>query len=140
VTVVLDAYALIAFVLDEPAADAVEGLLRAGDAAATSVNYGEALDRLVRGAGMPSEAVEEALSTLLAAGVARIDVDFGLARTAALLRATHYDRTKRPLSFADCICLAAAGRGERVATADQPMLETARAEGIPTVALASPGR
>jgi PIN domain nuclease of toxin-antitoxin system len=140
VTVVLDAYALIAFVLDEPAAESVERLIRDGDAALTSVNYGEALDRLIRGEEMPRDAVEATLEPMVEASVARIDVGFALTRAAALLRATHYHRTRSPLSLAECICLAAAQRGGRVATADAPMLDAARAEGIATVPLASPAR
>jgi PIN domain nuclease of toxin-antitoxin system len=140
VTTVLDAYALIAFLLDEPAAPDVERLLRAGDTAITSINYGEALDRLVRGRNMPPELVRPTLASLLEARVEQIDVDFRLASAATLLRAAHYHRTQRPLSLADCICLTAARRGDRVATADAPMLETADAEGIATVPLASPGR
>jgi PIN domain nuclease of toxin-antitoxin system len=139
VRTVLDAYALIAFVLDEPAANDVERLLRGGDGAMTSVNFAEALDRLVR-RGMPRDVVQPTLTSLLDARVERIDVDFRLASVAALLRATHYDRAQRPLSLADCICLAAARRGDRVATADGPMLETAGIAGIATVSLASSRR
>jgi PIN domain nuclease of toxin-antitoxin system len=138
VRTILDAYALIAFLLDEPAAAGVERLLRDGDSAMTSLSFGEALDRLVRGRNMPAEAVQSTLASVLEARVERIDVDFRLATAAGLLRATHYHRTQRPLSLADCVCLAAARRGDRVATADGPMLETAEAEGIATVPLASP--
>jgi PIN domain nuclease of toxin-antitoxin system len=138
VRTVLDAYALIAFLLDEPAAGDVERLLRDGDAAITSVNFAEVLDRLIRGRNMPREAVQSTLASVLEARVERIDVDFRLASAAALLRVTHYHRTQRPLSLADCVCLAAARSGDRVATADGPMLETAEAEGIGTVPLASP--
>jgi PIN domain nuclease of toxin-antitoxin system len=138
VRTVLDAYALIAFLLDEPAAGEVERILRDGDAAVTSVNFAEVLDRLIRGQNMPREAVQSTLASVLEARVERIDVDFRLASAAALLRATHYHRTQRPLSLADCLCLAAARRGDQVATADGPMLETAEIEGIATVSLASP--
>ena len=135
---IIDAYALIAFLLDEPAADAVERLLRDGDAAITSVSFTEAHDRLIRGQDMPREAVESTLASVLEAGVERIDVDFRLVSAATLLRAKHYHRTQRPLSLADCVCLAAAQTGDRVATADGPMLEAAESEGIATLALASP--
>jgi PIN domain nuclease of toxin-antitoxin system len=138
VRTVLDAYALIAFLLDEPAAGEVERILRDGDAAVTSVNFAEVLDRLIRGQNMPREAVQSTLASVLEARVERIDVDFRLASAAALLRATYYHRTQRPLSLADCLCLAAARRGDQVATADGPMLETAEIEGIATVSLASP--
>ena len=135
---VLDAYALIAFLLDEPAAGDVERILRDGDAAVTSVNFAEVLDRLIRGRNMPRDAVQATLASVLEARVERIDADFRLAGAAALLRASHYHRTQRPLSLADCLCLAAARRGDQVATADGPMLETAAEEGIATIPLASP--
>jgi ribonuclease VapC len=134
---ILDAYALIAFLVDEPAAPEVERLLRSR-AAITSVNFAEVLDRLVRGRGLPGDAVQATLTPLLDERLERIEVDFPLAVTAARLRADHYHRTQRPLSLADCICLAAAGPGDAVATADRPMLDTATAAGIETVTLPSP--
>lgn len=137
---VLDAYALVAFLLDEPAAGDVERLLRDGDSAITSINFAEVLDHLFRSPSMPRDLVHSTLTSVLEARVERIDVDFRLASAAASLRATHYHRTQRPLSLADCVCLAAARRGDRVATADVPMLETAHAEGIATLPLASPTR
>jgi len=137
VKIVLDAYALIAFLLDEPAAGDVEQLLHRQPAAITSINYAEVLDRLVRGQGMPRDAVTAAVAPLLGERLERIDVDFRIAGTAASLRARHYHRTACPLSLADCVCLAAAHDGGHVATADEPMLRTARAEGIPVVPLAS---
>jgi PIN domain nuclease of toxin-antitoxin system len=48
VSVLLDAFALIALLTDEPAAETVEVLLRRGDAAMTVVNLAEALDVLRR--------------------------------------------------------------------------------------------
>ena len=133
---ILDAYALIAFLVDEPAAPEVERLLRSR-AAITSVNFAEVLDRLVRGHGLPEDAVHATLTPLLDERLERIDVDFPLAVGAARLRAEHYHRSQRPLSLADCVCLAAAGPGDAVATADGSMLDTATAAGIKTVQLAS---
>jgi PIN domain nuclease of toxin-antitoxin system len=136
VSTVLDAYALIAFVLDEPAAARVERLLRDGRTAITSVNYAEVLDRLIRGWAMAADDVNDVLTPLLDDALIRIDVDFRLANAAALLRAKHYHRTRCPLSLADCVCIAAAGDGE-LATGDEPMLRTAEIEGIRTVPLAA---
>jgi PIN domain nuclease of toxin-antitoxin system len=134
VRTVLDAYALIAFVLDEPAAPDVEALLRRGPTGLTSVNYAEVLDRLVRGRGMPHGEVTSVIGPLLDERVERIDTDFRLASAAGLLRARHYHRVRCPLSLADCVCLAAAVGG-RLATADGSMLRTAGVEGIETVPL-----
>jgi PIN domain nuclease of toxin-antitoxin system len=135
VTTVLDAYALIALTLDEPAAGGVVRILREGDAAVTSVNYGEALDRLIRAQGMPESRVRDALEPLLEGTLARIDVTFGLVDNAVRLRAAHYHRERSPLSLADCICLAAVKPAGAVATADEAMLVAAKSEGIATVAL-----
>jgi PIN domain nuclease of toxin-antitoxin system len=134
VRTVLDAYALIAFVLDEPAAPDVEALLRRGPTGLTSVNYAEVLDRLVRGRGMPHGEVTSVIGPLLDERVERIDTDFRLASAAGLLRARHYHRVRCPLSLPDCVCLAAA-LGGRLATADGSMLRTAGVEGIETVPL-----
>jgi len=53
----LDAYALIALLGDEPAADKVEELLRRGDCSASVVNLAEAIPLLVAvtGYGQPSD-------------------------------------------------------------------------------------
>jgi PIN domain nuclease of toxin-antitoxin system len=136
VTTVLDAYALIALRLDEPAAEEVERILRGGDAAVTSVNYGEALDRLVRGRRIPEPRVRAAFEPLLDSALRRIDVGFPLVEMAVRLRAKHYHRERRPLSLADCICVAATGSDGAVATADEAMLAMAEAEGIRCIALA----
>jgi PIN domain nuclease of toxin-antitoxin system len=136
VSTVLDAYALIALRLDEPAAEDVERILRSGDAAITSVNYGEALDRLVRARGLPEPRVRAVFEALLDTSLRRIDVGFLVVETAVRLRAKHYHRERRPLSLADCICVASAGSDGAVATADEAMLAMAEAEGIRTVPLA----
>jgi PIN domain nuclease of toxin-antitoxin system len=135
VTTVLDAYALIALRLDEPAAEEVERILRGGDAAVTSVNYGEALDRLVRGRRIPEPRVRAGFEPLLDSSLRRIAVGFPLAESAARLRAKHYHRERQPLSLADYICIAAAGSDGAVATADETMLAVAEAEGVGTVPL-----
>jgi hypothetical protein len=57
--IILDAYAVIAFLLGEPAAPEVAGLIQGDQAVAvTPLGLAEAVDRLVRGAGAdPDEAV-----------------------------------------------------------------------------------
>ena len=133
---VLDAYALIALTLDEPAADEVARILRGGDAAVTSVNYGEALDQLVRARGMPEPRVRSVLEPLLDGPLGRVDVGFDIVGKAVRLRAAHYHSERSPLSLADCICVAAAGSSGAVATADTAILAMAESEGIATARLA----
>lgn len=132
---ILDAYALIALVEDEPAADEVVRLLREGDTAVTSVSYGEALDRLVRARMLPEDGVLAVLEGLLDGPLSRVDVGFDIARRAASLRTRHYHRRRSPLSLADCICLAATGHDGALATADRAILKAAESEGIGTVPL-----
>jgi PIN domain nuclease of toxin-antitoxin system len=136
VSTVLDAYALIALALDEPAAEEVARILREEDAAVTSVNYGEALDRLVRGRRMPEPRVRAVFEPLLDGPLERLAVGFGMVEHAVRLRAAHYHREHTPLSLPDCICLAAAGSDGAVATADAAMLSAAESEGIRVVSLA----
>ena len=132
----LDAYALVALVADEPAAGEVEMLVRTGEAKVVTVNLAEAVDVSQRVHGYPGDDVRAALEPLLLAG------DLGVvvsreeeAWSAAELRARHYDRRRRPLSLADCFLLAHGLAGERVATSDRPLAEAARAEGVEVVAL-----
>jgi uncharacterized protein with PIN domain len=129
---VLDAYALIALLADEPAAETVEELLRQGTATITSINLAEALDVLERRDRIPEEELRKMLNGLPLRVVPASESD---AWAAARLRARHYHRRTRAVSIADCFLIAAAGDGDAVATADQSVLETARAEGVGTLDL-----
>lgn len=133
----LDAYALVALIANEPAADEVEALLRRGEARIVVVNLAEAIDVLHRVHGLPAEAVREPLQPLLLRGVLAVrESSEAEAWLAAELRGQHYDRNSRPLSMADCLLLAAAlATEDSVATADRPVAEVARAEGVDLVGL-----
>jgi predicted nucleic acid-binding protein len=135
VSVLLDAFALIALLADEPAAEKVESLIRRGGAAITTVNLAEALDVLQRVEGVPRKRLEELTVPLLDEQIRLQAVDELMARDAADIRARRYHRTRSPLSLADCILLAATRRGDSLATADRPLLRAAEAEGIDVVAL-----
>jgi predicted nucleic acid-binding protein len=100
------------------------------------VNYGEALDRLVRARQVPEARVRGAFEALFDTSLRRIDVGFPLIERAVRLRAKHYHRERSPLSLADCICVAAADADGTLATADEAMLAMADAEGIRSVTLA----
>ncbi len=133
---VLDAYALVALIVDEPAAQLVEELMRSGEAAITSINLAEAVDVSCRVHGLNERSVREIVEPLIFGAhlsvVAPIDTD---AWRAARLRIGHYNRRTRPLSIADCFLLAAVTPADRVATADPAVAEVARAEGIDMIAL-----
>ena len=62
---VLDAYPLIGFLLDEPVAGEIDGLLRRESARISAVNLGEALDAVERCGRVPRLDVELAITPLL---------------------------------------------------------------------------
>jgi PIN domain nuclease of toxin-antitoxin system len=130
VSVLLDAFALIALLAGEPAAEEVELLLRGGDAAMTAVNLAEALDVLQRVQGISSERLEEVTAPLVGEQVRLVAIDERIARGAADIRARRYHRTRAPLSLADCILLAATGDSDALATADGPLIRVAEAESV----------
>jgi predicted nucleic acid-binding protein len=131
VTVLLDAFAIVALVANEPAADQVEAMLRRGDVAITAVNLAEALDVLQRVQRIPRERIDALTIPLVQEAMSVMAVDEQLARDAADIRARHYHRTRAPLSLADCVLIAAARTADALATADGPLQAAAREEKIP---------
>ena len=129
-SVLLDAFALIALLADEPAADDVEMLLRSGETAITAVNLAEALDVLQRVQGISSERLQELTMPLVGKQIRLLPIDERIARDAAGIRARRYHRTRSPLSLADCILLAATGASDALATADAPLIGAAEAENL----------
>lgn len=127
---VLDAYALVAFIADEPAADDVEFLLRAERCALTTINLAEAIDVTRRVHGLSEEEVRAVAEPLLDDIIFVIPVSQMHAWRSADLRARYYERRAGALSIADCTLLAAAGPDDSVATADPVLARVARAEGI----------
>lgn len=135
-TVLLDAFALIALLRDEPAADEVETILRRGEAAMSAVNLAEALDVLQRVDGIDRARLDTLTGPLIRESLALLAVEERTARDGADIRARRYHRTRAPLSLADCLLLAAArGAQAVVATADRPLASAARAEEIEVAAL-----
>lgn len=129
-SVLLDAFALIALLADEPAAGEVEALLRSGQAAVTAVNLAEALDVLQRVQRISASRLGALVEPLIADRLRLIPIDFQIAAAAADIRARHCHRVRLPLSLADCLLLAAAGDRGAVATADGPLITVAEAEHI----------
>jgi PIN domain nuclease of toxin-antitoxin system len=137
VSVLLDAFALIALLAEERAAEQVETLIRRGDTAITPVNLAEALDVLQRVGGIPRERLEALTTPLIGEQVRLAQIDEQVARHAADVRARRYHRTRAPLSLADCILLAATGPADTLATADRVLVRTAEAENVGVTPLAS---
>jgi PIN domain nuclease of toxin-antitoxin system len=135
---VFDAFAIIAFLLDEPAAAIVEQRLReeAEDACISAVNAAEIVDRLVRVGGQPESDVMDSLDWLVASGVLIMPIDRDMGGLAGQLRARHYRREGADVSLADCAALATAiSLGKPLATADPALAAMARANGVELLAL-----
>ncbi len=131
----LDAYALIAFLVGGPAAPQVRAILRDGDAAVSTANVVEVLDVSQRVRDLPIDRTMEILEPLFDASLETTSLDIAVARRAAEIRAKHYHRSSRPISLADAVLIASAQRDDSIATADPHVLAVARAENLKTVAL-----
>lgn len=135
----LDAYALIAYVIGGPAQEQVIAILRAGKTAIATANLIEVFDVVGRQHAYPVEKVSEIIDPLFAGSLSIVHLDEHLARRAAELRVEHYHRSRSPLSLADVILIASAQTGDRIATADPDVLRTAAGLGIETVELPGQG-
>jgi predicted nucleic acid-binding protein len=135
----LDAYALIAFLIGGPATQQVRAILREGDAAVATANLAEALDVSQRVHGVPIPRAVEVLEPLLEGWLTAVPLDSNLVRRAAEIRAGHYHRSSRPISLADAVLIASANQGDRIATADPDVLAVAKAEKLESIALLGQG-
>ncbi len=135
----LDAYALIAFLVGGPATTAVRAILRDGPAGVATANLAEALDVSQRLYGLPISRAVETLDPLLEGPLTPVPLDIAVARRAAEIRVRHYHRSARPISLADAVLIASAKAGDRVATADPDVLAVALAEKVETVSLPGQG-
>ena len=133
--IILDAYAVLAWVLAEPAAPQVRRLIRGSEEATlTLLGVAEVLDRLMRRTGISERDAVLSLDRLALADPPALDAT--LATSAGLLRARYYQRRTRSLSLADCVAAETARRHDAsLATADGPLLDTCTDEGVPVVAL-----
>lgn len=132
---VLDAYAVLAFLRDEPAAVEVRPLLEAGDALLTAVGLGEVLDHLVRLLGVDEE---EAVLDLAELGlIDAIALDGTTGAASGRLRARYYHRLRCAVSMADCVAAEIArARNDMLATSDPHLLDVCAHESIGVVVLA----
>ena len=132
---VLDAFALVALALDEPAAAEVEALIRRGGAAVSAVNLAETIDQLVRVRSYALGDVRASFAPVLSEHVAVLDATEQVAWRAAEIRARHYHRDRCPLSLADCVALASVSSSGELATADPALARVARGAGVSLIAL-----
>lgn len=133
-TAVLDAFAVLALLKAEPAANQVRNLVQAGGTTLTTLGVAEVTDHLVRIVGVTEEDAALDLAQLQLADPQPLHA--GLALRAGLLRARHYHRRTRAVSLADCIAAETARTlSLPVATSDPHLLEFCRDEGIDVIAL-----
>lgn len=133
--IVLDSYAVLALLKDEPAAAKVAKLLEDGnEVRLIAIGVAEVLDHLVRIVGADPEDAALDVAQLGLAEALSTDADAGL--RAGLLRARHYHRRDRAVSLADCVAADAAKTWEaRLATSDPHLLDLCGAEGIDVLPL-----
>lgn len=133
-SVVLDAYAVVAALVGEAALGEVEPHLRTGAMCAT--NVGEVLDVCVRVHRNPEPVVRERIDWLVAGGLEIVPLDLTLAIAAGALRARRYRKRECEISMGDCVAAAlAAVRGQPLATSDPHLAGAAWAEGIQVLPL-----
>ncbi|MFN3217115.1 MAG: PIN domain-containing protein [Acidimicrobiales bacterium] len=127
---ILDAYAVVAFLRGEPAAEEVETLLVGNPGASlTVVGVAEVLDRLVRLGNADEEIAVLDLAQLSLTEPEPLEASVAVA--AGLLRARHYHRTQCAVSLADCIAAEVArATAAPVATSDPHLLDVCTTEGI----------
>lgn len=130
--ILVDATGLVALLAGEPAAAAVEAILRSGEGAVVSVNLAETIDIMVRVRGVEHATLEDRLVPLLATSLPVVAVSEPEARRGAELRAAHYHHEKAPLSLADCLLIGAALTYDaEIATSDEPVRVVAETVGVP---------
>jgi len=133
--IVLDSYAVLALLKDEPAAAQVQQLVEdAKDAALTPLGVAEVLDHLVRLAGAEEDEAVLDLAQLGLATPTAVGAELGV--QAGLIRARHFHPKNRAVSLADCVAAETARPGtSQLASADPHLLDLCRDEGIAVIAL-----
>ena len=138
-SVLLDASALLAVLVAEPAMDRVLSLIRQGNTAMTGTNIAEVFDVGIRRKGLSPARMTELVEPLFDGPIACVPVDQRLARSAGILRGDRYHRSKLRISLADTVLLAAAQPGDKIATSDSGILAIAAELGIETIELPRSG-
>ena len=125
----LDAYAVVAYLRNDAAANEVAALLRS-PTVLSAVNAAEVLDQLVRGYGRDADDVHADLGLLTYAGMEIVPASPEVGTFAGRLRARHYHPERMAVSLADCIAAATAlAGGSALATSDPALAAVVRAEG-----------
>lgn len=131
---IVDAFAVIALLKGEPAAETVRDIIDRGGCALTTLGVAEIVDHLVRVVRVTDE--EAVLDVAQLDLDAPIGLDDVTATMAAILRARHYNMNTCAVSLADCVVAQVArATNTAVATSDPHLLDVCRDEGIKFIAL-----
>ena len=133
--IILDSYAVLAFLRGEGSASRVQSLIADDEESALTVlGISEVIDNLVRRAGVDED---EAVLDLAQLGLSDPpELGSQIAMNTGLLRARYYDRRLRAISLADCVAAETArSYGAPLATADGPLLDTCASEKIAVIVL-----
>jgi predicted nucleic acid-binding protein len=122
-------------VVVRPIPDDPMRMLRDDACAIPAVNLAESLVVAQRRHAVEREHIVRALEPLLDTVLSVVEQGERAAWRAAELRRLHHDPRTAPLSLADCLLLAAADAGDRIATADVPVASVARDIGVEVVPL-----
>jgi predicted nucleic acid-binding protein len=133
--ILLDANALVSFLLDEPGASEVEELMQSRECGVPTPCVSEVRDLLIRRHAITEEKFQERTAHLVGVNMVDLPIDIQVARWAGDIRAAHYSRLEAPLSLADCLLLASAEEEDEIATADSAVIRVARALDIGTIPL-----
>jgi PIN domain nuclease of toxin-antitoxin system len=134
--IILDAYAILAFLKGEHAAPEVRSLLQTDSATLTVVGVAEVLDHLIRITGVDAE--EAALDLAQLGLLDPPPLDETTAIAAGMLRARHYHRTRYAVSLADCIAAEVTrSTSSLLATSDPHLLDVCQRESIAVHPLAA---
>jgi len=137
--ILLDAFAVVALMADEPAGQDVAELIDGGDCAVSAVNLVEAADVLERSHGITTAETRAAVTTLREAPLRILHTDERRAWRAAEVRAGFYRRRGSEISVADSVPLATARPGlGAIATPDPPIPRIAAELGIEVIPLPDP--
>lgn len=131
--VVVDATVVLAVVNDEPRAAESVSILSAELCRISTVTVSEIVDVGLR-LGISRERVEDVVQEL-EQSLEVVPPGLETVVAAGALRSRWHERRGSRVSLADCMVVATARPGERVASADAALLRMARGEGLEVIAL-----
>ena len=134
--VVIDALVVLAVVNDEPRSDEAAHILGGERCRISTVTVAEIVDVGLR-LGVPWDRVEDVVHEI-DAGMEVVPPDLATAARAGALRSRWHARKSSRVSLADCMIVATARAGDRIATSDSALARMARGEGLEVILLPGP--